>query len=260
MTDPPETSSYSPNKIASVNDAPPSYEDVAAPKRNASTSHSENGPPAYNSLFPTPNQLGRYIRRVSLGTISRMESESGDDERRGCAGRSRTARLVMTIAFVVFALAFIFGFPVAMIAIGAKNINECPIERFIPIFLIVMGVFHMIEFCGRVVYHTSSSVSVEEQSDEGSKDLVLLFLVAWFIAGNVWVLTKYSSYSPYKECNGTVTCPFTRPNPDYCKESLMNFSFWSLLTYYMILGLFLLLVFCVWIVKLGQRYCSGSAA
>ena len=97
-----------------------------------------DGPPAYNSLFPTPNQLGRYIRRVSLGTISRMESESGDDERRGCAGRSRTARLVMTIgvtktrrekiiirkscfyflAFVVFALAFIFGFPVAMIAIG----------------------------------------------------------------------------------------------------------------------------------------------
>lgn len=37
----------------------------------------------------------------------------------------------------------------------------------------------------------------EEDNDEGTKDICVFFLVAWFIAGNVWVFRNYSRFDLY---------------------------------------------------------------
>ena len=74
---------------------------------------------------------------------------------------------------------------------GTQHLDDCPIQQYIPIFLVVMGVIQMIECCGRVMYHMSRE---EEDDNEGTKDVCIFFLVAWFIAGNVWVFGNYSRY------------------------------------------------------------------
>ena len=72
---------------------------------------------------------------------------------------------------------------------GASNLDDCPIERYIPIWLIVMGVFQMIETIFRTCFHGSRN---DEDESQGSVDPVACFLCAWFIAGNVWVFRNWN--------------------------------------------------------------------
>lgn len=178
------------------------------------------GPPPYNSLFPSPNQLGRHFRRRMSHTSNRdveqprvvltccrLACNTGDmllSHSVGCA-ISCLYRFCAVIVLVVASIIFLL--PVCMIVIGmmtlvgnvsritswlllgAQHLDDCPIQSYIPIFLIVMGIIQMVECCGRVIYHMSRE---EEDSDEGTKDVCVFFLIAWFIAGNVWVFGNYS--------------------------------------------------------------------
>ena len=72
---------------------------------------------------------------------------------------------------------------------GAINLDNCEIERYIPIWLIVMGVFQMIETSFRSCYHGSRD---DEDQNQASKDPLAFFIFAWFIAGNVWVFSNWN--------------------------------------------------------------------
>lgn len=167
---------------------------------------------------------------------------------------SEQPRLILTCCrtmcntiILLFIVGIVFVLPVTMIAIGSQHIGDCPIQEFIPIFLIVMGVIQMIECCGRVVYHMSRE---EEDDNEGTKDVCIFFLFAWFIAGNVWVFETYSSYSSIKACNAT---SISQPSSgckdgiseDYCDDTTMNFSFWVIIFLYIVLG-FVALALCAY--------------
>ena len=54
--------------------------------------------------------------------------------------------------------------------------------------------------------------------------LVMCFLFAWFIAGNVWI---YSIYKP----------PFDHTNLNYCNQTLYLFAFWITTSGYIFIGL-----------------------
>lgn len=137
------------------------------------------------------------------------------------------------------------GMPIAQIAIGTIYLNECPREHYIPIYLIVVGVFGLI-------LSLLSCLPCAKESEEGTSNplsticttwnsLTSVFLFCWFIAGNVWI---YSIYQPNYTKNATDVS-------SYCNKTLYLFAFWTTTLVYILIGLFfvcgflVLLCFCL---------------
>ncbi|CAI9600197.1 unnamed protein product, partial [Staurois parvus] len=103
-----------------------------------------------------------------------------------------------------------------MIVMGAVYKDKCPIQPYIPIFLMVTGATHLAAFLillVRSVFETCSMIL------EG---LIGTFSFAWFITGSVWV------FKIYKEYEGQ------------CDKDLYLFAFGILLCEYVLIGLALL--------------------
>ncbi|KAM9836925.1 transmembrane protein 272 [Aulostomus maculatus] len=129
--------------------------------------------------------------------------------------------------------------PAAQIAIGAVYLDECPAQKYIPIYLMVVGVF------GLVLTILSCLPCAQEPKDGTTNplsrvcaiwnSLTSFFLFCWFIAGNVWI---YSIYEPDYNKNTT--------NVDlYCNKTLYLFAFWTTTLVYILLLLFLFVGCCV---------------
>ncbi|KAK1142611.1 transmembrane protein 272-like [Acipenser oxyrinchus oxyrinchus] len=122
--------------------------------------------------------------------------------------------------------------PIAQIAIGSLYRNDCPVQPYIPIYLIVSGVFVL-------VLDLVSCVPQGQEGEEGAtvchnliktlNSLASLFLFIWFITGNVWI---YSIYEPSYDAGSLVT--------KYCNKTLYLFAFWSTTVVYIIVGVMLL--------------------
>ena len=124
---------------------------------------------------------------------------------------------------------------------GAKYKDDCPVEPFIPIYLIVGGSFGMLKtiivLCQRARTH-EDDIDMDEDQSMSTKfiDGVLnLFLFTWFIAGNIWVYSKY------------------RPNPspppsdplNYCNPTLYLFAFWVITASYILMGSICFCICCL---------------
>ena len=69
---------------------------------------------------------------------------------------------------------------------GSVYLHDCPLERYIPIYLIVAGCFGVIKNISSVVQRCKNRK--EERDEENAKSnpfdgIVSCFLLAWFIAG-----------------------------------------------------------------------------
>ncbi|RVE60510.1 hypothetical protein OJAV_G00181540 [Oryzias javanicus] len=135
--------------------------------------------------------------------------------------------------------------PITQIALGAVHLDDCPRQHYIPIYLIVSGVFALV--LGAV-----SCLPCTQKSEEGRaspplscfctvwNSLTSFFLFCWFIAGNVWI---YSIYEPNYNKNTTST-------DLYCDKTVYLFAFWTTTLVYIIAGLLMvagccfLLCFC----------------
>ncbi|XP_056431152.1 transmembrane protein 272-like [Gadus chalcogrammus] len=124
--------------------------------------------------------------------------------------------------------------PVAQIVIGSLYLHQCPRQRLIPVYLVVVGVFGL-------MLSLLSCLPCSQQAEDGSStalgrvcatwnSLTSLFLFCWFIAGNVWI---YSIYQPNYNHTTTAVEP-------YCHKTLYLFAFWTTTLLYILLGLFLL--------------------
>ncbi|XP_069375308.1 transmembrane protein 272 [Paralichthys olivaceus] len=129
--------------------------------------------------------------------------------------------------------------PVAQIAIGSVYLDDCPVQPYIPIYLIVSGVF------GLMLALLSCLPCTQQPTDGSTNPLSRLcvlwnsmtscFLFCWFIAGNVWI---YSIYEPEYTNNST--------NVDhYCNKTLYLFAFWITNLVYILFGLILVCGCCV---------------
>ncbi|XP_061565547.1 transmembrane protein 272-like [Cololabis saira] len=129
--------------------------------------------------------------------------------------------------------------PIAQIAIGAVYLHDCPRQPYIPIYLIVVGVF------GIILSVLPCLPGTQDPKDAPPtplgrictcwNSLTSIFLFCWFITGNVWI---YSIYQPNYNKTTTAVDPF-------CDKTLYLFAFWSTTLIYILLGLFLLIGFCV---------------
>lgn len=136
---------------------------------------------------------------------------------------------------------FVTVLPIAQVSIGAIHLQDCPKQPYIPIYLLVSGVFAL-------VLGLLSCLPCTQEPEDGTQtllsslctawnSLVSLFLFCWFIAGNVWI---YSIYQPnYDSSSGT----------DFCNKTLYLFAFWTTTLVYILLGIVFLggccMLFCL---------------
>ncbi|XP_073764432.1 transmembrane protein 272-like [Danio rerio] len=147
---------------------------------------------------------------------------------------------ITSIACLVITKLLFLALPIAQIAIGAVYLQECPQQSYIPVYVLVTGVFS-------VFLALLTCLPCSKEPEEGGNRafgmacnvwnaLVSTFLVCWVITGSVWI---YSIYPP--NYNTTVA------GVPYCDKTLYLFAFWTTTLGYILIGLALLIgcCFCV---------------
>lgn len=197
MSLPPYSDSPAPTPFRSPveNDLPPSYDDITNP--NAP-------PPSYQSLF---GQV-REVHKSSSGVLDFL--------------RSVILLLLGTLGCSILVGVTVI-IPVSMIVIGTTYLSDCPAEKYIPIFLVMGGVFGVLktvlDVCSKCRHPDSSgeagrNIAEEQRAEERTwGTLVNCFLFAWYVAGCVWV---YRVYPPdYVNVE----------SPAFCDKTLYLFAF-----------------------------------
>lgn len=144
-------------------------------------------PPSYESLFgefrkaDTPSGYWNVVRKAA-----------GIFAGSGNLAASNALSLIYSVCLVLAAgtVGVISCVPVAMIVIGSLHLHDCPAEGYIPIYLIVGGVFGLVKSLLNLGYrfkhqrHGVTESNSEEMATQNPLDGLLgCFLLAWFIAG-----------------------------------------------------------------------------
>ncbi|XP_074651057.1 transmembrane protein 272-like isoform X2 [Tubulanus polymorphus] len=182
------------------NEAPPNYNDVIDPT---------DQPPSYDSLF------GR-VRDAKKNSNSCLDFV-----------KSFIVIFFGTLGCTIM-VALVLAIPIAMIVIGSIYLHDCTIEPYIPIYLIVGGVFGVIKNLSTTAQRISNHR--KKNDDENAKSnpfdgLISCFLLAWFIAGNVWIYRVHRTFSP-DPASGNL----------YCHPTLYWFAFWITTATYIMLA------------------------
>jgi len=99
-----------------------------------------------------------------------------------CAG------ICMTVFLAALSVVHIF-----LLIVGAIHVYDCRAERFIPIFLIVVGVFAILRACLNWYYAWCHPKIKKPETDEEVpkpspfSNIINLFLLIWLICGAIWV-------------------------------------------------------------------------
>ncbi|KAL4230978.1 hypothetical protein ACF0H5_011351 [Mactra antiquata] len=140
------------------------------------------GPPDYGALMYQINE-------------ARKESDNIVDF--GC----KTYSIICNTLLVTIIVGVLLACPIAMVSVGVKYLDDCPIEPRIPIYLLVGGCFGMIKLMSTLWRNiqTRRYQDVESVFDDNdveaafanttyrSMDTILfLFLIGWQIAGTYW--------------------------------------------------------------------------
>ncbi|XP_072255496.1 transmembrane protein 272-like [Pyxicephalus adspersus] len=128
----------------------------------------------------------------------------------------------------------LFGINVANIVLGAIYFHDCPGQYLIPYYLIISGAAGILFLCltclpcgdGREPPTTSLPTLC-------AQGLMILFMFAFFITGNVWI------YSLYNE-------PWDSPtDPKRCNRVLFLYAFWITNVSYMFIAILILVYLCL---------------
>ncbi|XP_053545217.1 transmembrane protein 272-like [Bombina bombina] len=119
---------------------------------------------------------------------------------------------------------------IAMIAVGAVFLTQCPAQPMIPIYLIVAGVFSFSFWIFLPLEWFAPCLR------KILMFLISLFIFAWFIAGSVWVFRIYNN------------------DPRQCQINMYLFAFAVLIIQYIFIGLAVIycLISCFCSVILSQ--------
>ncbi|KAK9967106.1 hypothetical protein ABG768_001523 [Culter alburnus] len=145
-------------------------------------------------------------------------------------------KLGTSITCLVISKLLFLALPIAQIAIGAVYLQDCPQQNYIPVYVLVSGVFN-------VLLGLLSCLPCARETEEGYtllsltctlwNALVSTFLFCWLISGSVWI---YSIYPPnYNQ---------TLAGVPYCNKTLYLFAFWTTTLGYVLIGVVGLLLGC----------------
>uniref|UniRef100_A0A914W604 Uncharacterized protein n=1 Tax=Plectus sambesii TaxID=2011161 RepID=A0A914W604_9BILA len=177
----------------------------------------------YKTTTVAPSESsGRSGSRRAYGKIVEVYSNSGDT-----VDFARNMTHVVTGFVSPFVWIAIFSvicvYAISMITFGALHFTHCSINNMIPVYLIVAGIFYIIECSIRIysswpVPHQQANKSlISEIIRKGTELLVLIFLLVWLILGCVWIYGARANVH-FKE---------HMFEPQYCDYELFWFAWWS---------------------------------
>ena len=245
----------------------PRYRDVAG---------LSDAPPTYHSLFSD-----KMFRAMNLFAADYSSDEAADTCESIVRGRCKFVTVCFNFLLFVFIITFVLLLPVGMITIGIIFIHKCPVQPRIPIYLIVLGFFQMLECCGRLGYKIFQNGQERDSWRERyrRKDPLVYFVIVWFVIGSMWV---YQTDPDCKDCTDMVvmhasfntthnissanlisTAVTTHTKPKnmsvvYCDAIIYNFAFWIITTYYSVIGFFCLMLIIDVVLRTINRCCCAQ--
>lgn len=188
------------------------------PVYNQTTVEISEEPPKYDSLFAQLKAV-KTNANTPIEFVTKSVSILGGST-------------YLTIGLVISCL-----IPVASLVIGFIKKDDCPIEKWIPMWLIVFGAAATFSALFKALLNFIALIKRKKNPEYELKGpgnclncLINLFIFAWFIAGNVWVYRNYSA----------VTYDSALPD-QYCDKLCYLFSFWLITATW---GFLALLCFC----------------
>ncbi|XP_062597315.1 transmembrane protein 272-like [Saccostrea cucullata] len=192
-------------------------------KLESAPTYTGEEPPSYDSIFGKI----KHAKETSDGNVGFAKAAAGIL----CASVGCTVCLGVTMAI-----------PIASIVIGALYLDDCPIQKYIPIYLVVAGAVGLCQNLFGMIQSICCKRSPDDEQEEqgaGAKlgscinSLCGCFMFAWFIAGNVWV---YSKYDVVQTTNSALT--------NYCHATPYYFAFWTITVAYIMVGVAILVSCC----------------
>ncbi|CAK8683703.1 transmembrane protein 272-like [Clavelina lepadiformis] len=211
----------------------------------------EHNEPATEPSLPTYTETQNEAPPPTYESIyGEIKAAQRNSSNRGHFLKSVCLILFNTIGFTIL-IAVLLAVPIAMIVVGALNLHRCPIERFIPIWLIVggsVGAFmQLMSIIKRIKSKCEGTESEEEDGKaySGCSGLLGCFNIAWFLAGNVWVYRIYH--------------PNTNPADDdsWCDATTYYLAFWVITSVYIAI-LFMCCCSCCIAVLVGGKSSSDD--
>ena len=115
--------------------------------------------------------------------------------------------------------------------LGLEYREDCRIQSYIPIYLIVFGAFGifrnvlcLFNKCKEKLTDSETADGEQNPKKSGCTALTDLFLIIWFICGNIWVYGI--SLPDFNDKNSS----------DYCNATLYLFAFWLTTSVYIFIG------------------------
>ena len=127
-----------------------------------------------------------------------------------------------------------------MIFFGLMYLNECPEGKYIPVYLVVGGIFGIL----KQLLHLSTKVrsrneqELEQLRQSPTQTLLNCFILGWFLIGSFCI---YRIYEPnYDPTQGA----------KYCNRTLYLFAFWLITSSYLILAITVVALFAISIISI----------
>ena len=125
-----------------------------------------------------------------------------------------------------------------MIIIGSVYISNCTIQKMIPIWMIVFGSLLIIKNISTLIQRVRALRFRNEEKHSSTfltvfDSFIALFLIIWFICGNIWVYSNAKSVQ-YTDSTDSST---------YCNQMAFQFAFWLITIIYIVI-VFSCLLFC----------------
>ncbi|XP_062393527.1 transmembrane protein 272-like [Sardina pilchardus] len=151
----------------------------------------------------------------------------------------------------------LFPISIAEIVIGALYLDSCPVQRYIPVYLVVAGVFtlSLVLLACLPGSHDPDVLPNQDAIDKVRfcgicnvwNFIVSFILLCWVIAGSVWI---YSIHQPnYDPAAG-----------DYCDKTVYLFAFWINLVNFIVAGVCIVVCFAYIAYNCAQLFCCCLCA
>jgi hypothetical protein len=158
-------------------------------------------------------------------------------------GSLRLLKRILTMFFcsstILIILGILLAVPLYAVLVGIIYIKECPIQRMIPIWLIIFGALLIIKNLSTLIQRIRYLPSDAQDRQKSSSTLLnlfdsfmALFLIIWFVCGNIWT---YSNYEHVQYRNATEST--------YCKQLVYLSAFWTITSIYILICM-ACLIFC----------------
>ncbi|XP_048581544.1 uncharacterized protein LOC116602161 [Nematostella vectensis] len=212
---------------------PPPYSSLHSQLENTAggdtSSPYDNNRPLYSDAPPSYSELFSQSVRMRARQLSVVSTRAEQ-----YINESKWKKVVLSFGAVAAVALFAVALPICMITIGVRNIDNCPAEPNVPIFLIVGGVIQALE-CSICLTRCVGMRDTQRQQDEAGNnrrrkrwDPCLYLAIICFILSSIYVFKAEPVFDHRDVVAGQGIEKL------YCDKTAFSLAFWLIGCYYMI--------------------------